>query len=60
MDPKIPCPACEGTGTCPRCGGSGGGDSAEAMCPDCRGTGDCRRCEGEGTTAPEADGEDEG
>jgi hypothetical protein len=51
-----PCPDCGGTGTCRRCGGSGGGDSAGAQCPDCRGTGDCRRCDGEGAVEEEPAG----
>jgi hypothetical protein len=56
MEDKRPCPECGGTGTCVRCGGSGGGDSAAAQCPACRGTGDCERCEGEGVVADEAEG----
>jgi DnaJ-class molecular chaperone len=55
MSTTVVCPDCRGTGTCTRCGGSGGGDTAESRCPDCRGTGDCRRCAGEGSVEAEPD-----
>jgi hypothetical protein len=53
MSTRITCPDCRGTGTCTRCGGSGGGEARESQCPACRGTGDCGRCEGEGFIAAE-------
>jgi hypothetical protein len=55
----IPCPHCQGTGSCARCGGSGGGDSADSQCADCKGTGDCRHCDGEGTMPESPEPEDE-
>jgi hypothetical protein len=48
MSKLVECPECHGSGACLRCGGSGGGDSAEALCRACRGSGDCPRCDGEG------------
>ena len=53
MSVKQECPECHGSGSCVRCGGSGGGDSARTLCPDCHGSGECPRCEGEGVLPEE-------
>ena len=50
--PPEKCPACDGTGTCPFCGGDGLDDQLEGddkTCSECDGGGDCPDCNGEGT-----------
>lgn len=42
----LPCPACDATGSCPRCGGRG--RHRMRTCRICSGTGACRNCAGMG------------
>ena len=46
LSPEDPCPACDGSGNCTLCNGSGTmyGDT----CPRCDGDGDCNYCGGSG------------
>lgn len=45
---KEPCGACDGTGECGRCGGSGLGLEWDLQCDRCDGTGFCPTCGGSG------------
>ena len=40
------CEACEGSGECAYCNGTGFVDGKQ--CPDCEGSTDCERCDGTG------------
>lgn len=42
------CTACDGTGKCNRCGGTGWGIDWDLECNNCDGTGDCPVCSGSG------------
>ena len=43
---KKPCPVCDASGKCPKCGGRGGG--LTYVCGLCHGSKKCPRCGGEG------------
>ena len=42
------CGACDGTGKCNRCGGSGWAIDWDLECDKCHGSGDCQTCGGTG------------
>jgi hypothetical protein len=45
---RTPCPLCDGSGSCRRCGGTG--TMWHADCQACEGSGDCPGCAGGGVT----------